>query len=73
MPLMRKPLFLTMLVLSALLGAFCSSCSGDYCIQCLDPVGARPPVEGCDDNLEGLETARAAYELEGFVCIIFEN
>lgn len=49
------------------------SCSGDYCIQCLDPVGARPPVEGCDDDLAGLESARAAYELEGFVCIIFEN
>jgi hypothetical protein len=57
----------------ALLLVLLPSCSGDYCIQCLDPVGARPPVEGCDDDLSGLESARAAYELEGFVCIIFEN
>jgi len=70
MPCMRKPIYLPLLALLVVVGA---SCSGDYCIQCLDPVGARPPVEGCDDDLEGLETARAAYELEGFVCIIFEN
>ncbi len=49
------------------------SCSGDYCIQCIDPTGARPVVEGCDDNLNGLESSRAAYEAEGFVCVIFEN
>ena len=50
-----------------------TSCRGDYCIQCIDPTGARPPVEGCDDDLDGLENARAAYEAEGFVCIIFSN
>jgi len=50
-----------------------TACSGDYCLRCLDPSSARPPVEGCDNDLNGLETAMDAYEAEGFVCVIFEN
>lgn len=51
----------------------CSACSGEYCIQCVDPLGARPPVEGCDNDLNGLESAKSAYEAEGFICVIFDN
>jgi hypothetical protein len=56
-----------------LLWLMISSCQKDYCIQCVDPTGARPPVTGCRNDLDELELSRTAFEAEGFVCIIFNQ
>jgi hypothetical protein len=52
---------------------FFPSCSGDYCLRCVDLSSVRPDIEGCDNDLEGLQTASDFWEGEGFACIIFEN
>jgi hypothetical protein len=49
------------------------SCSGDYCLRCIDLSAVRPDIEGCDNDLEGLQTASDFWEGEGFACVIFEN
>lgn len=50
-----------------------SSCSGDYCLRCVDLSSVRPDIEGCDNDLEGLQSASDFWEGEGFACVVFEN
>lgn len=75
MPLFRLPR-LSWLLYSATALLFTvplASCSGDYCLRCVDLSMVREDIEGCDNDLEGLQSARDFWEGEGYACVIFDN